>query len=194
MGIFDSITSVFDTAVSDVLGTASGSYLGDSGGGSGPFPVSYLPSYSFDAQQVQQAPSYPVASTMPMVARAAAAGIARWSVSFPNLWQAIQKFRAQGISMTPEKLYSALKRFGPTALAGLVGAQAISELIVYKTSHKRRHMNVANTRALRRSVRRLKGFEKLSHRVSAQLGRLSTRGRTRKGARCSSCRHSPCTC
>ena len=137
----------------------------------------------------------PVMSSVPMVARAAAAGIARWSAQFPNLWQAIQKLRASGQSVTVEKLYAALKKFGPVAMAGVIGAQAVSELIMYRTTHKRRRMNVANTRALRKSIRRLRGFEKLSHRVTAQLASVASRGRHRRSSgRCGTCRKSPCRC
>lgn len=190
MGLFDSITSIFDnadTSLSSIFGADSGFVSGITGladqfssAGSGT-PVAY-------------AQPMPVMSSVPMVAQAAAAGIARWAVQFPSLWQALQRYRAARIPMTVAKLWSMFKKVGPTVLAGYIGAQAVADLVTYKATHKARRMNVANTRALGRSLRRLKGFEKLSHRVSAQLGRAAGRGRRRSVGRCSTCRKSPCSC
>lgn len=194
MGLFDSITSVFDSAdssLSSIFGADAGFVSGLTGlvdqfpSGGSSFPV---------AQQVSYPQAMPVMSSVPMVAQAAAAGIARWAVSFPSLWQAIQKYRAARIPMTVAKLWSMFKKVGPQVLAGYIGAAAVADLVTYKATHKSRRMNVANTRALGRSLRRLKGFEKLSHRVSAQLGRAASRGRSRSRGRCSTCRKSPCSC
>ena len=190
MGLFDSVTGLLDSSsqstpdlfgnsgfVSDILGGLNDLSSGQSGT---PVPVSY-PS------------AMPAMAQVPMVAQAAAAGVARWAVSFPSLWQAIQKYRAVRVPMTIGKLWSMFKKVGPSVLATYIGAAAVADLVTYKATHKNRRMNVANTHALRRSLRRLKGFEKLSHRVSAQLGRSASRGRGR-ARRCTSCRKSPCSC
>jgi len=121
--------------------------------------------------------------------------VPRWAARFPNLWQSLLNFKNQRIPMTLDKLYRALKTYGPTTLAGMIGSLAVSELMLKKTSTKSRRMNVANVKSLRRSLRRLKGFEKLSHRVSAQLGRAARSGRrTTRSAPCGTCRKSPCRC
>lgn len=197
MGLFDSITSLFDSSVSgsdlfsaglDVLGST------DVGGLSLPgsaVPVVYNPTYGSMG-------GYGGPMAIPTSGASGSFAVSRALTSFPALALTLQKFRMQRIPMTIEKLWALLKRFGPTALtatsAGVITAQTIADLMYYKTTHKKRRMNVANTRALRRSVRRLKGFERLSHRVSAQLGRLSRSGRSRGRSRCATCRSSPCKC
>lgn len=52
-----------------------------------------------------------------------------------------------------------------------------------------RRMNPANSKALRRAARRIRGFHKLCQHVDL----LKTRGRSRVG-RCGSCKKSPCRC
>lgn len=139
-------------------------------------PVSYMPTYGGAPVGFGGPVAQPVAmGAVPMVA-----GVARWAMKFPSLWQALQKFRAQRINMTPDKLYMALRRFGPATLSAMVGAAAVSDLITYKATHKSRRMNVANTKALRRGLRRLKGFDRLSGRVSQQLSRSCRPGRRKK--------------
>lgn len=188
MGLFDFATDIF----SDVLGTDTfelGSNL-VSGllGVSNQQPVSYaLPTYGPAPQPVAM-PIPTAAGSVPM----AALSMTRWATRFPSLWQAIQKFKAQRINMTPEKLYSALRKFGPATLSTMIGAAAVADLIAYKTTTKRRRMNPANTRALRRSMRRLKSFNSLSHRVSMQLGRAG--GARRRRGPCRTCRKNPCSC
>jgi hypothetical protein len=130
-------------------------------------------------------------NTMAMVP--AMGGVARWAMSFPNLWQAVQMLRANyRVPMSVDKLWRMLKTSGPQFLVSMIGAAALNELFVYHSTHKRRRMNVANTHALRRSVRRLKGFDRLSHRVSAQLARVG--GKRRSSRRCGTCRKNPCSC
>jgi hypothetical protein len=183
VGLFDDVSSLFSTAVGDIFGPPapdSGPELGGSGSGGYPsFPMT------------QPRPVYQhVGSAMPVIA-----GVARWAMSFPNLWQAIQQIRANyRIPMTVDKLWSLAKSAGPQVLVGIIGAAALQELFVYHSTHKRRRMNVANTKALRRSVRRLKGFDRLSHRVSAQLSRVGGRSRRRSSSRCGTCRKNPCAC
>jgi hypothetical protein len=132
----------------------------------------------------------PVMSTMPTVI----AGGRALALRFPSLWASLtvlsQRF---GTKMTVQRLWGMFKTFGP-GIAALIGAAALQELMVYHSVHKRRRMNVANTKALRRSVRRLKGFDRLSHRVSGQLARVGGKRHRSASRRCVVCRHSPCTC
>jgi hypothetical protein len=113
----------------------------------------------------------PVMASVPMAARAVAAGLPAWSARFPALWQALQKLRAQGTKATIEQLYGLLRKWGPASLSTVIGAAAVADLVSYRMRHKPRRMNPANTKALRRSLRRLKSFDRLSTRVSQQLAR-----------------------
>ena len=190
MGLFDSVFSTFDNAVSDIFGTNSGSFLGgsDSSGGS-PFPVSGpvygLPSNPYPMQSPQmhqvQMPAVIVAASL--------------AARFPALATALSALGIQfGKRFTPAMVWRMLKANGPGLVGGLIGGAAMNELAVWKTTHKSRRMNVANTVALRRSVRRLKGFDRLSHRVSAQLSRVGGARRRSSSRRCGTCRKSPCSC
>jgi hypothetical protein len=189
MGIFDSISSLFDTAIGDVLGTASGSYLGGSNAGSpSTLSVNYPPYMPQTFNEPIYQPVMAGSSMVPMIV-----GAGRSLMRFPSLAAAITALGQQfGKRFTPEMIWRMIKSGGPGLVAGLIGAQAMNELFVWKSTHKGRRMNVANTKALRRSLRRLKGFEKLSSRVSAQLARTShRRGRSK---RCGTCRKTPCSC
>lgn len=186
MGLFDGLAGdLLDpfSNLGDSLGLLGGSSdTSFSGGLNFGLPVSFAPAYSPPPQIFTPQPmAQPTAAAAPAIASLVTA-IPRWASRFPNLWQALQKLRANyGSRFTAEKLYSALKRFGPGTLTAIVGAQAVSELILYRTTRKRRQMNPANTRALRRSLRRLKSFDRLSHRVNAQLHRGVRRRASAKG-------------
>jgi len=189
MGLFDFATDIFsDIAGNDILDLGSQLVAGFSSAGFGTGQNVSYPVYG-PAPQPPAPQSFPVAA--PAV-QMAALGMTRWAVRFPSLWQAIQKFRAGRINMTPEKLYSALRKFGPQVLTTMIGAAAVADLIAYKATVKRRRMNPANARALRRSMRRLKSFSSLSHRVSMQLGRAG--GSRRRRGPCRTCRKNPCSC
>lgn len=78
-------------------------------------------------------------------------------------------------------------------LVGLgLGAYEASLLTIWHAQKKRgRRMNPANSKALRRSVRRIKSFHKLCQVADV----LKTRGsRSRSVGRCGSCKKSPCRC
>ena len=197
MGLFDSVGNFLDTAVSDVTGLFTSAPDVTSVGGlslpGAPVPVSY-PSYSAPPD-IGIGGAQPVMESAPMVMRSIAAGLPRWAALLPTLWQFVRtKFPALAPARAVQGLLSLLRKYGPTALAGFVGSAVLNELMQYSVLKKRRRMNVANSRALRRSLRRLNGFEKLAHRVSAQLSRQASRGRSRRSSRCPACRHSPCTC
>jgi hypothetical protein len=169
VGLFDFVTDVFSNDSDSLFGDAL-QLLGGSGGSSySVSPVSFQP-YSMQPYPNSGGPVYQTAGAAPMIAGATMA-VANWMRTYPALALAIQRFRSQRIPMTIEKLWSQLKRFGPATLTGIVGADAVRELIMYKATHKRRRMNPANTRALGRSLRRLKSFDHLSQRVSSQLSR-----------------------
>lgn len=176
MGIFD--------LAADALSGDWGGLLGDVFG-TGFDSVSQptqLVSYNPYLNQVgyQQPMAQPVMAAAPAIATAAT-GVARWAMRFPNLWQYIQKLYANTrVRMSPEKLLGLLNKYGPAAMTTMVGAQVVSELMMYKATHKRRRMNVANTHALRRSLRRLRGFDHLAGRVKSQLAHSCHTRRSRK--------------
>lgn len=198
MGLFDlfsgdvSAGDILSTGL-DVLGLGAQNSGGPSYSGITGVPMTYqtsfMPTYSFPQQSEAPPPMVPTAAAMPAVM-----GVARWASRFPALWQAIQRLAANTRArVTPDKLYSMLKQFGVQTLTSIIGAAAVSELILYKATRRSRRMNPANTRALRRSLRRLKSFDRLSHRVSAQLHR-GGRKRSYSRGRCMTCRKSPCAC
>ncbi len=166
MGLFDGLIGDF---AGDVFGNVMedfsfGGFVGDALQSFAPQPVARPVSYGGMAQPV-------MASAPPLAARAIAAGLPAWSARFPALWQAISKLRAQGTRATVEQLYGLLRKWGPASLSTVIGAAAVADLVSYRMKHKPRRMNPANTKALRRSLRRLKSFDRLSTRVSAQLSR-----------------------
>lgn len=193
MGLFDGITDLFDNAVSGLFGSVSGSFLGGSdqlgGGGSSFLPVSYQP---YQTQTFQNPVTYaqPVMASVPAVVT----GGMRVMQRFPALWAALSALTTQfGKRFTPELLWRMVRTQGPGLVAGLIGAAAMNELAIWRATTKSRRMNPANTKALRRGLRRLKAFERLSHRVSGQLSRVSG-SRRRSVRRCGTCRKNPCAC
>jgi hypothetical protein len=187
MGLFDSIFSTFDNAISNVLGSDQpGPYMGGSN------PVG-TPVYSVDSQPYSF-PQPVYQNTMATVPTVVGGGvmIARGLAQrFPQLWSSIIALSQQfGKKFTPEMLWRMLKENGPGMVVGLIGAAAMNELMVWRSTNKRRRMNPANAKALRRSMRRLKGFDRLSARVNRQLHR----GRGVSRRRCGTCRKSPCSC
>lgn len=195
MGLFDDVFSTFDSAVSNIFGGntgTSGSFLGGSdSGGSSFLPVSYP---AFQTQQFQNPVTYaqPVMASVPALSSGVAM-VGRSLMRFPALAAALVALSQQfGKKFTPEMLWRMLKNNGPGLVGGLIGGAAMNELAIWKTTHKSRRMNPANTRALRRSLRRLKSFDRLSSRVTSQLQRAGGRRRTTR--RCGTCRKSPCSC
>lgn len=69
-----------------------------------------------------------------------------------------------------------------------IGTYELAQLIAADASRKRRHMNPANGRALRRAARRIKSF----HRMCSHIDLIKTRRRSY--TRCGTCRKSPCQC
>lgn len=79
----------------------------------------------------------------------------------------------------------------PEAIALYMGitVSELAQLITANSARKRRRMNPANAHALRRAARRIKSF----HRLCSHTDLIRTRHRSR-GARCGTCRKSPCRC
>jgi len=200
MGLFDSFGSLFSTIGSDVsglLGTTDalgGSVVGGLDTGVSPIPVS-IPTYSGVPEIFGPPAPAPMPMQMPMAMPAQMGSRSlQLQSSFPNLYGWILSHAMtirKGLSM----LVAILRKWGPNILANVVGWAVVNELLLYLTTGKgkRRRMNVANTRALRRSMRRLKGFHRLATRVEMQLSRSAGRRRS-VSRRCNVCRHSPCTC
>lgn len=108
---------------------------------------------------------------------------------FPNLAAGINALRMAGKNVSRGKLYSMVRRFGPDFLitGGILSAAAISELMM--AGPGRRRMNPANSKALRRSVRRIKSFHKLCQSTDI----IRAKGSRTRG-RCVKCKQSPCGC
>jgi len=164
MGFFDSIfdtgTSLFDSAVSGVenlFGGSPASTVQDFGSfGSGGLPAGYGLLSESGASTVPAI--YSNTQLAPMIAGGAlvARGLA---ARFPQL---MARLNASGISRS--KAYSVLKRYGPAALTGAgFAALEVSQLAV--AGPGRRRMNICNARALRRASRRIEGFHKFYKRT-----------------------------
>ena len=79
-------------------------------------------------------------------------------------------------------------------LAGLgLTAYESTLLVAWHAQRKKgRRMNPANSKALRRAARRIKGFHRLCQHTD--LIRTGSRARYRSTGRCKTCRKSPCSC
>lgn len=180
----------------DITTVASDLGLDVSGGAlSGTFPAIFQSGAASMSGPSGFFPSAHAAGVMPMIA-----GVGRsLATRFPQLAFAIQAWRAKGVALTVEKLWGMLRRFGPQMLiaGGILTAGAITELIMHHFSHKRRRMNVLNAKALRRSTRRLLGFERRACKVQDALRSVTARSYSRhrtKARRCFKCHRSPCVC
>jgi hypothetical protein len=103
--------------------------------------------------------------------------VARGLSRFPALAGAIAGWRGKGVSLTTSKLSAMLRKFGPQFLitAGILTASAVTDLMMYNATHKRRRMNSLNPRALSRATRRLCSFENRASKVHRVLSGLSKR-------------------
>jgi len=98
-------------------------------------------------------------------------------------------------SVTWKKLLSAARLYGIPFLVGLGLTLDLANYVMKQAHKKRRHINPANVKALRRSVRRLDSFDRLACKVSAQLAHIKTGGSTRRrSGRCRKCRQTTCRC
>lgn len=168
--------------------------------------MNYFPTYAFDPNVYGMdgaGPSaQPVMASVPAGVGAvttAAAGIAR--VVQMIGFKVAQKLGLKGIPSLKRMMgmVRSLAKTGlaPAAVAAAlgIGVDELASLITAQARKKRRRMNVANTRALRRGLRRLEGFDRLASRVKAQLAHVrgGSHSYTRR-SRCGTCRRSPCRC
>lgn len=148
--------------------------------------------------QRTQAPAQPpVVRTMaaaPAIAGAFRTGLVALNTIVANM-------RAQGFNATVAKVRGFIRRFGPEAavgfLAGFGGADLANRAVIESAFLKRRRMNPANVKALRRSMRRVQSFRRLSTRAESSLRAFCPprRGSRRSGGgRCTVCKVSPCAC
>lgn len=195
MGLFDTLLGGFaDTALESVgLDSFASDFLSGTGSNMGrgvALPISY-PTMGYDPTPYPQpmpvmAPAMTTAiavTTRPILMKIAATMGLR---SLPSLSRAMSIVRKLGKMLSPAATAAALG-LSMTDLAMLMTASA---------RKKRRSMNPANTRALRRSLRRLGAFDRLACRVSSQLSAVRT-GRSsskRRVGRCRTCRKNPCGC
>jgi len=200
VGFLDSISSLFGTSDSVDMGGA-GVLAPELGAGLG-VVESFLGGQSSSAPTVQSYPSYsygavaqPAMAMTPQIAGpgiAAATSMIRFLVaqklglkSIPSLQRVMQMVRQMS------------KYLSPAAVAVALGLELgqLATIIAASNRRKRRHVNPANVKALRRSMRRLGSFQKLASRVNKQLSHVGShrRGAVHRG-RCSSCRKSPCSC
>ena len=195
MGLFDDIGNLFglDSGTSnsfistglDVLGLGSGSVQ----------PVSYNQYGSFGFPQQDTSQMYPVMAQVPAISTGAiAASNAIRMIGF----KIAQKVGLRGIPSLPRMMSmvrSLAKSLSPaaTAVALGIGLDELATLMTASSRRKRRRMNPANASALRRSMRRLKSFDRLAHRVGMQISR-GRGSRRRSVGRCNTCRKNPCGC
>ena len=85
------------------------------------------------------------------------------------LQAAVNAMRSQGVPASVSWLAGLIKRWGPAAAVGFLASwvedQIANRAVFEAYAHRRRRMNPANTKALRRSLRRLGSFERLCKRV-----------------------------
>ena len=196
MGFLDSIAGLFSTATTDMGG--AGVLSPELGAGLG-IVESVLGGQSSSAPNVQTysygATAQPVMAMTPQIAgagAAAATGLIRFTIAqtlglkaIPSLQRAMQMIRQMS------------KYLSPAAVAAALGLEIgqLATLIAASNRRKRRHVNPANVKALRRSMRRLGSFQKLASRVNKQLSHVgSHRRHAVSRGRCTSCRKSPCAC
>ena len=200
-GIFGGLANV-------VGGFSSGNYLNALQGGlqiagssfapspsfSAPMPM-YGPIYSPPPAPVYSPPAQPVMGTFPAGAAAmtrlaaiTAPILAKIAVKLglrarPSLTRAMDLIRKSAKILT-----------SPEAVAAALGISIaeLAQLITASNARKRRRMNPANSKALRRAARRIKSFHKLCTHTDVLRGR----GRRSASPRvsCGTCKKSPCRC
>lgn len=199
---------IFGGVANAIGGISSGNYWQALQGGLGAASAAFAPTPTMIAAPAMPvygpvyAPPPPVAAPPPPVvaqpvgafgvaARAIAAVtapiLAKIAVKLglrarPSLTRAMDMIRkAAKLLQSPEAVAAAL---------GITVAE-LAQLITASNARKRRRMNPANSKALRRAARRIKSF----HRLCTHTDVL--RGRSRRSAsfsRCGTCKKSPCRC
>lgn len=85
---------------------------------------------------------------------------------------------------------------GPAAVAAALGitVDELARLIIADKQRKRRRMNPANSKALRRAARRIRSFHRMCGHIDLLKGRSRHRAMSYAGPRCSTCKKNPCRC
>ena len=196
MGFLDSITSLFSTDMggAGVLSPELGAGLGIAesvlGGQSSSAPN--VQTYGYNPPPQVYSGGAVATPVMAGGAVMAATSLIRFTIAqtlglkaVPSLQRAMQMVRQMS------------KYLSPAAVAAALGLEIgqLATLIAASNRRKRRHVNPANVKALRRSMRRLGSFQKLASRVNKQMAHVGGHRRS-VGARgrCTSCRKSPCSC
>lgn len=160
------------------------------------------------ATNVMNRPATPIYQTTGPVATPTMGG----SVMVPALGGAVSAMRAVlmpilvkiaaklGLRTVPSlsKAMTYIRNLGkaqlaPAAIAAVLGItiDELARLIVADKHRKRRRMNPANSKALRRAARRIESF----HRLCGRTDMLRSRGRRRTSSgACGTCRKRPCRC
>lgn len=175
---------LFDWFSSDSGDSLLGNLFGGDGGGLGSELVNASLGVGDYLDNEYQAPSTTpvrqiVAQPAGMPALLPSGMVSRGLARFPNLLASMQRWRGQGVSLTTSKLSAMLRKFGPNFLvtAGILTAGAVTDLLMYNASHRRRRMNPLNPRALSRATRRLCSFERRAARVHQSLSQVARRGK-----------------
>ena len=197
---------IFGGVASALGGLGSGSYLGAlSGVGQiasafvpqhAPQPVYAMPSYGI--QPYSPPPVYQ--QQMPMqatpVGAFGVAGRAIATLTAPILAKIAVKLglRARpSLTRAMDMVRKAAKLLtSPEAVAAALGITVgeLATLITTSNARKRRRMNPANSKALRRAARRIKSF----HRLCTHTDVLKNRSRRSAVSRCGTCKKAPCRC
>lgn len=150
-----------------------------------------MPTYPSQAPVVQTA-----AGSVPVFAAAGAAASALARVVQPILFKIATKLglrRMPSLQTAMNMIRKMAKLLAsPEAVAVALGITTaeLATLITANSAKKRRRMNPANSKALRRAARRIKSF----HRLCVHTDVLKSRGRRSGGRSCGTCRKSPCRC
>lgn len=209
MGLFDAVAGLFDPTSGlglDTLSTASDILGSTLDVGQLPSSVNYVsyPTYSAPAYMGGYetppggAPPLGQAGAAPMLVSQSNQSVMLQALGIPQiLFQIAQHL---GLNRMPS-LRTVMKWIGrmskflsPALVATALGIEIaqLANLITASSKKKRRRMNVANIKALRRGVRRLEGFDRMACKVQAALGARASRRSARR--RCHRCKKSPCTC
>lgn len=200
-GIFGGVANV-------VGGLSSGNYLSALQGGLGIASAAFAPSpqaapvYGIMPSYgpVYSPPAAPAPAPQPAAQPVGAFGMAARAVATvtaPILTKIAVKLglRARpSLTRAMEMVRKAAKLLqSPEAVAAALGITVaeLASLITASNARKRRRMNPANSKALRRAARRIKSFHKLCTHTDVLRGR--GRGASRRIA-CGSCKKSPCRC
>lgn len=132
----------------------------------------------------------------PVVAAGVAAGAAAaFRVGTVALNTVVAAMRSAGVRATVTKAVAFVRRFGPQAavtfFAGFAGTELANRAVLEAAFIKRRRMNPGNTKALRRSIRRVQSFHRLCKRADVIAGPRRRRSPARA---CNVCRVNPCRC